>query len=159
MKKNQKLLYRTGLPRGLYGWLALPVIIVISFWSFGMEFFGALFYGSISAVIYLATNPDFCQISVYEDHVTVSYYRPFNTIHRFGLDEFEAARYQRGELFHALPFLFKPVRLNDYIEFYTNEKKDEKISLNVKCNREEARKCVRLMNHKNTPQAALFAEA
>lgn len=151
MKNTEKLLYKTEIPRGLYSWIALPIVTIIAFYSFGMEFSGAVFYGLVSFIIYLATNPDFCQISVYEGYAKITYFRLFNRVSYFDLNDFESIHYRRGELFNAIPFLMKPVHLNDYIEFYVDEKKDEKISLNVKCNRKEARKAIRLMNFQHTP--------
>ncbi len=146
MEKSTKLLYKTGIPRGLYGWMFLPITVTLVFWALGMHLTGAAFYGLVSVVIYLASNPDFCRIFVYDDAVKIIYYRPFNRTHTFSLENFQKVRFQRGELFHALPFLFKPVRLNDYVEFIANAKKDRKISINVKCNRDEAQLAVQTVN-------------
>ncbi len=147
MKKNrQHILYKTTMPRALYGWLILPVSIVLGFSWLGMHPLGALFYACISVVIYLASNPDFCRLSLYEDAVKITYYRPFNREYVFSFEEFQTVNFQRGELFHALPFLFKPVHLNDYLEFIVNEKKSRKFSVNVKCNRTEIEAFTKAVN-------------
>lgn len=147
--KKKELLYKTGIPSALYAWIALPIAVTLCFWLLGMGLFGAAFYGLISLVIYLASNPDYCSVYVYEDHLKLVYFRLFNRTHEFYFTDFDTVKFKRGELFHALPFLFKPVRLNDYLEFTVSTKRNENISINVKCNRNAIQHCVQIANLHN----------